>query len=75
MQRGCIPSTESITGADGNTDKITAMENVCSSREVSAVGGCTGTSSVPGERSGPFIVQKMSKIRKYLILKNLIDLF
>ena len=65
MQRSCVPSPGSIADAVGDAStlpgKHAAMGNVCSSREVSNVGGCTGTSQAPGERSGPFIVQKMTE--------------
>ena len=64
MQRSCVPSDASIDGVgsgDGSEAKKTAMNNVCSSPEVSSVGGCLGTSEAPGERSGPFIVQKMTE--------------
>ena len=71
MQRSCVPSDASIDGVgtgNGGEDAVaaanakkTAMNNVCSSPEVSSVGGCLGTSEAPGERSGPFIVQKMTE--------------
>jgi hypothetical protein len=63
MQRSCVPSDASIVGAGTDADgvaKQTSMNNVCSSPEVSSVGRCLGKSDAPGERSGPFIVQKMT---------------